>query len=94
MRFEKADSVISTLLEVMAIMGIHAQIKTDNAPHVSNKMKQFFAYYNIKYVTCIPQNPTGKIVAERDNHTLKRMFIKHKGRVKKIHNFNVVSMKQ
>ncbi|KAL6062885.1 hypothetical protein STEG23_004248 [Scotinomys teguina] len=29
---EKADSVITHLLEVMAIMGIPAQIKTDNAP--------------------------------------------------------------
>ncbi|KAL6030846.1 hypothetical protein STEG23_024726 [Scotinomys teguina] len=39
---EKADSVIKHLLEVMAIMGIPAQIKTDNAPaYVSGKMKQF-----------------------------------------------------
>ncbi|KAL6083314.1 hypothetical protein STEG23_007305 [Scotinomys teguina] len=39
---EKADSVITHLLEVMAIMGIPAQIKTDNAPaYVSGKMKQF-----------------------------------------------------
>ena len=29
---EKADSVISCLLEVMVIMGIPVQIKTDNAP--------------------------------------------------------------
>ncbi|KAL6058748.1 hypothetical protein STEG23_008602, partial [Scotinomys teguina] len=51
---EKADSVITHLLEVMAIMGIPAQIKTDNAPaYVSGKMKQFFAYYNIKHITDI-----------------------------------------
>ncbi|KAL6080855.1 hypothetical protein STEG23_037101 [Scotinomys teguina] len=37
---EKADSVIMHLLEVMAIMGIPAQIKTDNAPaYVYGKMK-------------------------------------------------------
>ncbi|KAL6061548.1 hypothetical protein STEG23_000991, partial [Scotinomys teguina] len=49
---EKADSVIMHLLEVMAILGIPAQIKTDNAPaYVSGKMKQFFAYYNIKHIT-------------------------------------------
>ncbi|KAL6078044.1 hypothetical protein STEG23_004480 [Scotinomys teguina] len=49
---EKADSVITHLLEVMAIMGIPAQIKIDNAPaYVSGKMKQFFAYYNIKHIT-------------------------------------------
>ena len=48
---EKADSVITHLLEVMAIMGIPTQIKTDNGPeYVSRKMKQFFAYYNIKHV--------------------------------------------
>lgn len=29
---QKADLVITHLLEVMAIMGIPAQIKTDNAP--------------------------------------------------------------
>ena len=39
---EKADSVITHLLEVMAIIGIPSQIKTDNGPaHVSKKMKQF-----------------------------------------------------
>ena len=37
---EKTDSVITHLLEVMAIMGIPVQIKTDNAPaYVSKKMK-------------------------------------------------------
>ena len=40
---EKADSVITHLLEVMAIMGIPAQIVTDNGPaYVSKKMKPFF----------------------------------------------------
>ncbi|KAL6032385.1 hypothetical protein STEG23_008139, partial [Scotinomys teguina] len=54
---EKADSVIMHLLEVMAIMGIPAQIKTDNAPaYVSGKMKQFFAYYNIKHITESPKD--------------------------------------
>ena len=56
---EKADSVITHLLEVMAIMCIPAQIKTDNASaHVSTKLEQFFKYYNIKHVTGIPHNPT------------------------------------
>ena len=40
---EKADSLITHLLEVMVIMDIPAQIKTDNSPtYVSKKMKQFF----------------------------------------------------
>jgi hypothetical protein len=60
--FENADCVITHLLKKMPIMGIPAQIKTDNAcTYVSNKMKQFFAYYNIKHIICIVQNPTGKV---------------------------------
>ena len=56
----------------MAIMGISAQIKTNAAPlYLSNKMKQFFAYYNIKHVTGIPHNPTGQAVIERANHALR-----------------------
>jgi hypothetical protein len=40
---------------MMAIMGMPTQIKTDNAlTYVSNMMKQFLAYYNIKHVTGIP----------------------------------------
>ena len=40
---EKADSVITHLLEVMAIIGIPAPIKSDNAPtYVSKKTKWFF----------------------------------------------------
>ena len=51
---EKADSVITHMLEVMAIMGIPLQIKTYNGPvYISNKMKQCFTYYNIKHVTSI-----------------------------------------
>ena len=78
-----ADCVIPHLLEIMAIMGILAQIKTNNAPeYVSNKIEQFFAYYNIKHVTGIPHNPTGQAVIERTNCTLKEMLIKQKGKVK------------
>ena len=70
-------------MEIMAIMRIPAQIKTDNAPaYVSNKMKQFFAYCSIKHVTGIPHNPTGQAIIERDNHTFKEILIKQKGRMK------------
>ena len=42
---EKADSVITHLLEVMAIMGIPAQIKTDSGPaYISKKMKCFLLF--------------------------------------------------
>ena len=64
--FENADCVITHLLKKMPIMGIPAQIKTDNAcTYVSNKMKQFFAYYRINYITDILQNPTGQAIVER-----------------------------
>ena len=40
---EKADSVIIHLLEVMAIISIPAEIKTNNTPsYVSKKMEYFF----------------------------------------------------
>lgn len=39
----KIDLVITHLLEFMAIMGIPAQIKTDNAlAYVASKMEEFF----------------------------------------------------
>ena len=48
-------------------MGISAQIKTNAAPlYLSNKMKQFFAYYNIKHITGISHSPTEQVVVERD----------------------------
>ena len=48
-------------MEIMAIIGILPQIKTNNAPaYVSNKRKQFFVCYNIK-LTGIPHNPTGQV---------------------------------
>ena len=65
---EKNGSVISHLLEVMAIMGIPVHVKADNAPaYVSKKMKRLFPYYNMKHVTGIPHNPTGQAVIERAN---------------------------
>lgn len=47
----------------MAVMGIPAQIKTDNAPaYVSSKMKQFLEYYNIKHMKGIPHSRTGQTI--------------------------------
>ena len=40
---EKADCVITALLEMMSVMGIATQIKTLNAPaYIYNKMNLFF----------------------------------------------------
>ena len=64
----------------MAIMGIPAQIKTDNGPAtVSRKMKQLFAYFNIKHIAGIPHNPTGQAVIERSNQTIKNILNHQKG---------------
>ena len=64
-------------------MGIPTQIKTDNAfTYISNKMKQFFAYYNRKHVTDIPHNPnspTGQAIGDKANHTFKEI-LNFKGR--------------
>ena len=59
---KRADIVIIHFLEIMAIMGIPAQIKTDNAPiYVYNNIK-FFIYHNIKHLTGILYNPKGQAV--------------------------------
>lgn len=64
------DSIITHLLETVAVMGIPAQIKTDNGPaYVSSKMQPFFAHYNIKHVTGMPCTPTGQSIIERSNRT-------------------------
>ena len=77
---EKTDSVITHLLDVIVIMGIPIQIKTDNATaYVSNKMKHLFTYYNIKHITAILYNSTGQTVVERSNCILKDMLIYRKG---------------
>ena len=77
---EKADSVITHLLEVIAIMGIPTQIMMDNGPaYISRKMKWFIAYYNIKHVAGIPYNPTCQAAIERSNRTIKYMLNKQKG---------------
>ena len=82
---EKADSAVTHLLEVMAIMGIPVQIEADNAPaYASSKMKQFFAYYTIKHNTGIPHNPIGQAVIECSNRTLKEMLNKQKGTTKTV----------
>lgn len=44
----KSVSVITHLLELMDVMVIQEQIKTDNAPaYVSSNLHQFFKYDNI-----------------------------------------------
>ena len=54
---EKADSIATHLLEAMPIMGVQVQINTHNAPaYTSTKMKQDFAYYNIKHIITMSQN--------------------------------------
>ena len=61
----------------MAIMGIPAQIKTDNGPiYVSKKKMRVFSYYNIKHIIGIPYNPRGQTVIERSNKTIKDMLNK------------------
>jgi len=64
---EKADSVITHLLEGVTIMVILIQIKTDNGlAYVFNKnMQGFFIYYNINHITGISHNPTGQVIVVR-----------------------------
>ena len=53
------DSIITHLLELMAIMGTSVQTKTGDAvAHVSSKMK-VFAYCNVTHITSLPHTPMG-----------------------------------
>ena len=64
----------------MTIMGIPAQIKTDNAPaYMSSKI---FVYYNIEHIIGIPHNPVGQAVVEISICILKYMLNKQKGVIK------------
>lgn len=75
MSSEKANSVITHLVEVIAIRGIPVKIKADNAPaYVSSKVKQFLVFYNVKHITSRAYNPTGYSVVERSNHTFKMLI--------------------
>lgn len=83
LRTKKADSVITYILEIMAIMGTE-QIKTDNvSPYVSSKMKLFWTYFNIKHIIGKPNNPKrqsscGKIqfILRRDPGNIPKIFSK------------------
>lgn len=82
-RSKKADSVVPHLLEVITILEIPLQIKTDNVlAYISNKMQQFFKHYSIKHVTDIPYHPTGQAIVEKSNCTLKEMLIRQKGHMR------------
>lgn len=47
---EQADSVITHLLDIMAIMRIPRQIKTGNAPAYKFNDAIFFTYYSVKHI--------------------------------------------
>ena len=74
---EKADSVVTHLLQAMAIMEIAIQIKNDNILAYFSRKKKPFAYYNIKHITDIPHNPTWQAIIERSNCNVKDMLNKH-----------------
>ena len=43
--------------------------------NIPNKMKQFFAYYNMKHLGGSPYNRRGQAVLERSNHTLMNDYL-------------------
>ena len=77
---EKADSVITHLLTCFAVMGVPAELKTDNAPaYCSRKLAAFLSLYHIHHSTGIPFNSQGQAIIERANATLKLQLLKQKG---------------
>lgn len=77
---EKDESRIAHLLEVIAILEKPWQIEADDTPAcVSNKIKHFFRYFDIKHVTDISYNHTSQAIVKRSNFTLKEMIIEQEG---------------
>lgn len=74
---EKASHVIRHLTACFAVMGVPAQIKTDNGPaYCSEKMRKFCQLWGVQHVTGIPHSPTGQAIVERMNQTLKQYLQK------------------
>ncbi|NXL26686.1 POK18 protein, partial [Setophaga kirtlandii] len=62
--------VIWHLTSCFEVMGVPAQIKTDNGPaYVGKKVEKFLQLWGIKHVTGIPHSPTGQVIIERANST-------------------------
>ena len=59
--------------------------------NIPNKMKQFFAYYNMKHIGGSPYNHTGQAVVERSSHTLMNDYKKRKTKVPQRQNNNTLS---
>ena len=59
-------------------MKVPVQERLTNIP---NKMKQFFAYYNMKHIGSQPYNHRGQAAVERSNHILMNDY-KTKGKNK------------
>lgn len=77
---EKADSVITHLLTCFVVMGVPAELKTDNAPaYRSRKLAAFLSLYHIHHSTRIPFNSQGQAIIERANATLKLQLSKQTG---------------
>ena len=76
---EKADSVITHLFTCFAVMGVPAELKTDNTPaYCSRKLAAFLSLYHIHHCTGIPFNSQGQAIIERVNASLKLQLLKLK----------------
>ncbi|NXU43524.1 POK8 protein, partial [Drymodes brunneopygia] len=54
------------LMMAFSVLGVPAEIKTDNGPsYTSSSLKKFMQDWGIKHQTGIPHNPTGQAIVER-----------------------------
>lgn len=74
---EKAGSVITHLLEGMALVGIGVQTRTDSALHTS-PVRCSNSSLITKHITATPHNPAGQRVVEKTQSHLKEHSYKTK----------------
>ncbi len=79
---ETTRAAIAHLYGCFASFGVPLAIKTDNGPaYTSTAFKEFCAEFSITHITGIPYNPTGQVIVERANRTIKTLLEKQKGGV-------------
>ena len=74
---EATRDVIQHLFQCFSQIGLHKQIKTDNAPaYTSGAFRRFCQQFSIIHSTVIPYNPQSQAIVERAHQTLKSQIAK------------------
>lgn len=80
LRSEGDDSGIAHSSEMMAVLDLPLQIKTDDAlTYNPIKIQQFYGHHGMKPILDVVYSPTGQAIIERLNRALKERLIEQKG---------------